>query len=206
MPNRHLVGFILALLIAVVSVSSVGAQAPECRFTPGITGYGIMVGAAHSKLSAEGARTELRTASMLSGFVVFGFAPHYGLQAELSYMERGTPSVRLDYLQLAVLARAGGISTSGDPNRIIMPLLLAGLGVSHCVSGHSTNDPGTADVSAIFGFGIDFRVGIRSRLSIGFRYDFGLLDQVRSGYSYVHQASSAFQKNRSTIYSVGFSF
>ena len=194
MPNRHLVGLLLALSIAVVSASSVGAQPQECRFTPGITSYGVQVGAAHSDLRDQGSGPDLRMGPMFGGFAVFGFAPYFGLQAEVSYLERGTAITRLNYLQFAVLGRMGGITTPRDPNTTFMPHVLAGCGVSHRVNNRSEPGPGTADVSAIFGLGCDFRVGSSSRLTIGFRFDYGFLAPLDD-----HQ-------NQSTIYSVGFSF
>jgi hypothetical protein len=191
MSARQLVWVIGFFLVGVSS--SAHAQAPGEKFTPCVIGVGVQTGVCMSDLRVEAETMHQRTSPMFGAFVVFGYAPYLGLQGEVSYLSRGSEEIRLDYLQFALLGRLGGITMPRDPQAAVIPRIFGGFGVSHLLSDHGASAE-TSDVSLIFGAGADIRFGPRRRITIDYRYDYGLRD-VFSGAT-----------NRASLLMLGVSF
>lgn len=183
------------ILLVVTLTASAGHSNPNTeKFKPCVIGYGVQIGACLSDLTALGVKTDTRSGPMFGGVVVFGYAPYLGLQGEVSYLSKGSAGTKLNYLQFALLSRLGGITTPNDPQTSLLPKMFGGFGISHLLSGEEKHGNESADISLIFGAGADIRFGPRQRLTIDFRYDYGLREQVGT------------KKNRSTIYTLGVSF
>jgi len=169
------------------------SQATTDTFTPCVIGVGVQTGVCMSDLYAEGSKSDQRTVPMFGGFVVFGYAPYLGLQGEVSYLSRGSDELELDYLQFALLGRLGGITMPRDPQAALIPKIFGGFGVSHLLSDHGASAE-SSDVSLIFGAGADIKFGPRRRLTVDYRYDYGIRDVFPKS------------RNRSTLLMFGVSF
>lgn len=194
------VSLLLLLVAGQATCQAVADDSPEaCRFKPCVIGYGLQIGTTIAKMSAEGDSTAVRTGPAVGGVVVFGYNSYLGLQGEVSYLSKGsrnvtkyldpytalaTEEVELRYLQIALLGRLGGITTP-DPQSSLLPRVYGGLGVAYLLSNKWNLAAGSqplpvedTDISAILGAGFDIRYGPRSRITIDFRYDFGLRNAV----------------------------
>jgi hypothetical protein len=132
-----------------------------------------------------------------TGFAATGFA-QLGLgvillQPEISYIQKGLDEVKLDYIELAVLAKAG------LPIPVVSPHVFAGIGADFQTKSESDFvglDTKNTDWTAIFGADVMFNLGAVTAVVDG-RYGLGLTE-IQSGTSPVSDL-----KNRAWLFSAG---
>lgn len=156
---------------------------------------GLRAGVSVAEASLDVSQTfssENRTGFAASGFAQLGLGVIM-LQPELSYIQKGLQGIELDYIELALLAKAG------LPIPVVSPHLFGGIGADFQTKSESDFvglDTKNTDWTAIFGADVMFHLGGLNAVVDG-RYGLGLTE--------IQEASDTVSdlKNRAWLFSAG---
>jgi hypothetical protein len=181
--NRRSIMIAAALLITA-GVSTAQAQVP----TPSVS-IGVLAGANFANFSGSDANGASSRTGIVGGLSVdFTLANNFGLEIDGLYSQQGAKStfdsgeatLKLDYVQIPVLARINFPTHSP-----VRPFITVGPSVGFRVKCEASSGGNTVscenlvgqnaksvDVSGVVGAGLGFKMG-KQELSIGARYNMG---------------------------------
>ena len=196
--NRSYLAALSLCMLAVAAAAPVHAQgmtAPKPTF-------GVLASIDFATLSGSDVQDAgTRTGLTIGGFATFHIDHRWGIEPELLFSQKGASedfggangTLKMDYIDIPVLARYD-LPTKGQ----VHPFFLAGPTMSFQVScnleasqgsqsaSESCDDANqqtegslskkTFDVGATFGAGVVFPAGKKMNLSVGLRYNLGLID------------------------------
>lgn len=196
--NRSYLAALSLSMLAVAGAAPVHAQgmtAPKPTF-------GVLAGIDFATLGGSDVQDAgSRTGLMIGGFATFHMNHRWGIEPELLFSQKGATeesggdkvTLKMNYIEIPVLARFD-LPTTGQ----VHPFFLAGPTLSFqttCDGEESSGgttvsascddinqaSPGslpkkTFDLGATFGAGVVFPAGKKMNLSVGLRYNLGLVD------------------------------
>ena len=195
----------IAIAILLVLSPAAGLSAQSQESPPRVNRWGIVAGLNFARFTGTDDPSTTNQKGLMAGvYALRPLAENFDFQPELLFTQKGvgfaesgaTGALTMNYVEIPLLVRFNVPVTSPDmrPHVYAGPAFAVRLTCNESVSSgsfsasgscstnggtttsNSANDPKSLDAGAVVGGGVSFRLSGGRAMSVGVRYEFGLID------------------------------